>query len=392
MLHPSRLKLLDREIQRARREGRSPDPRALTAPLGSDIPAGVCGKRPERQWRHAPFILPTHLLDRTQPADLGWTSIEGAHRRWHQDHPDAPRETWPRFFQNPPFPDCPVSHSANLQFDVMGFRILSSQIHGESRREAVLLPELGQKWKWRCRHVYEDGLRCCMYADIGVLCYFHRKYWRKQDMTGTGYAIQDATFRTLVEKHQSDPSIRSVASEVAVMRSVLDMLLGKIKVSADVNEMDPGEMNAVMQTAKMITDACEKMVAIESKLTAKLSVEQLSAIATTMFNAIVEICQPTPDQAHRLAAAFAKATNPKVLVMVDAETGELATTELELERVRNTPVQNRVTMSGGETAYTPHEKLEEKRKHPAHPPKPPDSVARRLTDMIRHGRTWGEQP
>lgn len=210
----------------------------------------------------------------------------------------------------------------------------------------------------------------------------------------TGYAIRDVSFRDIVEKHQNDPAIRSVAGEVAVMRSILDMLLSQVKLTAELNDLDPGSMNAILQTSKMVTDACEKMVAIESKLTAKLSIDQLSVIATTMFNAVVDICQPTPDQAHRLGAAFAKACNPKTQVMVDAETGEPATYEMEMERVKAHPVQDRITMTGGNAAFTESVRLPDdhgRQRPPARPPMPL-SVAQRLTDMARHGRTWEQQP
>lgn len=210
----------------------------------------------------------------------------------------------------------------------------------------------------------------------------------------TGYAIRDVSFRDIVEKHQNDPGIRSVAGEVAVMRSILDMLLSQVKLTAELNDLDPGSMNAILQTSKMVTEACEKMVSIEAKLTAKLSIDQLSVIATTMFNAVVEICQPTPDQAHRLAASFAKACNPRVQVMVDAETGEMATFEGELEKIKAHPVQDRITMTGGTTAFTETARVPDGhgRQHPPPRPPMPPSVAQRLTDMARHGRTWDEQP
>lgn len=376
-----------KEIKEAEKEGRPPNPEAMDPNWIQSKQVGTM-KATRREWRHEPFVLPRHMLDRTQPGDLGYTTVDAATARWQEDHPGQKLK---HTLWSPPFPDCPVSHSKNLELYVLGFSILADQVGGESRRDAVLIPEIGHTGCWRCRHVYSDGLRCLRYASIdkGILCEAHLNYWKGVGMKTGGYEIQDPSFSALVEKHRTDPNIRSVDNEVAIMRSMLSLLLRKIndQTASD----DPAIMSAVLTTSKMVTEACEKMVAIEAKLTAKMSIEQLSVVATAMFEIVCEVCEPTPEQAHTLAAKWAKICDPKRTVMVDAETGEMLTADIEMKNVMaEPPPEIPVKMTAGNTAFSPTAgRLPEPVQRPPPQPPCPPGVRARLMDLATDAARWG---
>lgn len=283
-----------------------------------DIPAPIAPLRD-------PILCPNHLLDRTQPSDLGYTTPDAARERWLRDHPGQecdPRHTFKTIDPHP----SGLSWSPQLEVGILGWQALATVYLGGRVVDATVIPEIAHTGAMRCRNIDERGARCFRYATQGFICTNHMPYWaaRKEAAMSHGYRIENTRLAELVEKHRDDPKLRDLAPEIGLLRSLLEITVAKIGAQDRLEDIDDSTKMQLIQMTRIIGEQVDRLVTIETKMNQRLSIEQLAEISMRMFEAVIEIIAPTAEQATRLANAFGRlASVPRTTSALLAEPAQV---------------------------------------------------------------------
>ncbi len=237
-----------------------------------------------------PFICLPSQLDTTQPEDFGYGTPEW-HVEWVKQHYEDRRRK------------ADVGHNLSCAKN-LGFEVVAKYVLRRIGSSTGVAAEISKKGKRRCCFVRNNGMRCLRYANTPV-CHFHFKVVQGTEYMNERFlnAITSVPLREAFESHLNDPARRSIEKELALARTMLDVIMLRINAKQDLTDIAPAEVNAIMQMTKMISELVERMVGIEQKMGMRLSVDQVMALMARMIDHVVTICQPTPSQCIELATA-----------------------------------------------------------------------------------------
>lgn len=240
-----------------------------------------------------PFIIAPSQLDTTQPEDYGYGTDEWR-SAWEKDPNRVIKKDFPH----------KLSTYRNLQSRCLARRVLVSNItSGKGDKDySGIIPEFSRNNMRRCCFVKSNGMRCMSYGPTPV-CRYHINLVKAVPYMNDRFlaAIQHEGLKEAYTKHLQDPNRRSVESEVALMRTMLNILVARIDVGTDLQELPMEQLGAITAMCTRITDTVQKMVDMETKMAMRLTVEQVTNLLLNVASKLIEITTPTQEQCLKIA-------------------------------------------------------------------------------------------
>ena len=236
-----------------------------------------------------PFIIHPSQLDTTQPEEHGYGTPE-----WRIEWEKLPQ----RYYKK----ELPHKLSA---FCNLGPRCLAKNIlvgDHSNRDYTGIIPEFSRRNTRRCCFVKSNGMRCMRYGTTPV-CPYHINLVKAVPYMNDRFlaAIQHEGLREAYTKHLQDPNRRSVESEVALMRTMLNVIVSRVEVGQDLQELPMEQIGAITAMCSRITDTVQKMVDMETKMAMRLTVEQVTNLLLTVASKLIDITTPTQEQCLKIA-------------------------------------------------------------------------------------------
>jgi hypothetical protein len=242
-----------------------------------------------------PFVIKPSQLDTTQPRDVGYGTPE-----WKEAWYKLPSNRRLHPVQRPNALSC----WRNLHHFVTSKYVIGAICRGGVNTD-LIIPEFSQKEGRRCCFVKASGMRCTQYSALGApICEYHYRLVESVPRMNDRFltAIKNESLRTAYQKHLQDPNRKSIESEVALMRAMLDALLHRVEVGADLNKLPIEMMGAITTMCEKITGTVEKMANMEAKLGMRLSLDQVTNIIYAVIDLVFKTC-PNLDQQQLTAIA-----------------------------------------------------------------------------------------
>jgi hypothetical protein len=236
-----------------------------------------------------PFIIVPSQLDTTQPEDFGYGTPE-----WLTAYKALPAHLRAR---KQDFPD-KLSHGVNFRVAVLAKKVL----YGPHNRFGFM-PEYSGENQRRCCFVKGNGMRCKRYGQGPVCSYHYRLVESVPNMSDRFLAsIQSLPLQQAYKAHLQDPTRKSMDQELALMRTMLDVLLSRFTVGMELSNVPMEQVSSITTMCKIITETVERMANVEAKMGLKLSVDQVTNLILGIVDKVITICPDlTKDQLARIA-------------------------------------------------------------------------------------------
>lgn len=277
-----------------------------------------------------PFIVAPSQLDTTQPEDLGYGTPE-----WKRDWLLVPKEARLR--------KADLGHNLsacrNLQYKVMGKNYLKPMGDSDPTK---LVCEIARSGMRRCCFVKSNGMRCLKY-DKAPVCKYHSNLVAAVPYMNDRFleAIKNESLKEAYKKHLQDPNRRSIESELALQRTMLNVLVSRCEVGMALQDLPMEQIGAITAMCTRITETAQKMVDMETKMAMRMTIEQVTNLLMTVATKLIEITSPTQEQCLKIAD-----------VIENLPVRRLATETVQGNADYGMAAEHKVINSNGLTKYT----------------------------------------